>query len=183
MGHLPGPRINIWRRPSSWAALCQSWSGALAEAGARHQVLPAGASCHTKRGQGEWSLARAPSRRLQKVYWVEGMPGPHTQLVVEANGDPRDKWLPGTCLENQGLFWSPPSKEQSPGYSCVCLSFCWLIFRTGMVSLSQNIAKQQCPYKDTVVWLSSDLMKSSESLKACLWQSKACSVKEKPFQF
>ena len=28
-----------------------------------------------------------------------------------------------------------------------------------------------------------DLMENSESLKACLWQSKACSVKEKKFQY
>ena len=34
-----------------------------------------------------------------------------------------------------------------------------------------------------VVWLSSDLMKSSESLKACLWQSLLCSVKEKRFYY
>ena len=86
MGCLPGPRINIWRRPSSWPALYQSWSGALAKAGVGQQLLPAGASHHAKRGQGEWSLTRAPNRRLQKVDWVEEMPGPHTNWWWELVG-------------------------------------------------------------------------------------------------
>ena len=43
------------------------------------------------------------------------MPGPHTQLVAGASGGPEDKWLPGACPEDKGLFWNLPSKEQSPG--------------------------------------------------------------------
>ena len=64
------------------AALHQYWSGVLTKAGARHQVLPAGVSCHAKRGQWEWSLAGAPSGGLQKVDWVEGVQGPHTWQVA-----------------------------------------------------------------------------------------------------
>ena len=125
MGHLLGPRNDFWRGPSSWTTLHRPQSGALTEAGARHWALPAGAIHHRRRGRGEWSLTGPPSERVQKVDCMEGMSGPHTWLMVGAGENPRDKWLPGACSEDKGLFWSPSSKEQSPGHQK------WLFSTTG----------------------------------------------------
>ena len=75
-------------------------------------------------------------------------------------------------------------------YSCVVLSFCWLISSNRTFSLIQNIILIAIDKLSSSLSSSSglrtqllDLMKSSASLKACLWQSILCSVWEKKFYY
>ena len=47
---------------------------------------------------------KSPWQKSTKCGLSGGTSGPHTQLVVGASANPRDKLLPGACPEDKGLF-------------------------------------------------------------------------------